>query len=333
MIFTEVLWFLGSALVVVAAGIGLSHTADTIAERTGFGGLAVGVVLLAGATTLPEIITSVSAIRLDAPDLAVGGVLGSCPMNLLILALLDLLYHRRHGQGVIRSVLVGHTRAATLSIVMLSVAGVFIASQLPPAVFGIGLGTIILAALYLSGLRVATQTGEAQAVAPPTLPSATSGALSLRTAVIGFAIATALLTLSGPRLASSAEAIAEATNLGASFVGTIFLALVTSLPELVASLAALRLGAADMAVGNIFGSNAFNVAVLFICDIAYRKGPLLAAVNPVHVVTALVTIVLTGIAMQSILAREQRRVWVLEPDAIAMFVAFVVGAAIIYAVR
>ena len=80
----------------------------------------------------------------------------------------------------------------------------------------------------------------------------------LRRAAIGFAVATLAIVVAAPILAVSAKKIAETTGIGTTFVGTSLVAVATSLPELVASLAAMRLGAFDLAVGNLFGSNAFR---------------------------------------------------------------------------
>lgn len=329
----HLLWFIGSAVVVILAGIMLSRTADCIAERTGFGRLAVGAVLLAGATTLPEIVTDIAAIRLGAPDLAVGDIFGSCLMNLLILTLLDMAHRIRYGERLVTRIVVGQTRAAMLSVVMLAVVGAAIQTRLGLDLAGVGVGTLLATAVYLSNLRIATRHGELPAEAPPTLPTAASSCMTLRNALLGFGAGALAVALAGPQLARAGEAIATATGLGETFFGTIFLALATSLPELVASFSALRLGAYDLAVGNIFGSNAFNVAALLLFDIAHREGPLLAAVSPSHLVTVLVVIAVTGIAVQSILTREERRIWLWERDAAAMILAILAGVALIYVAR
>lgn len=107
----------------------------------------------------------------------------------------------------------------------------------------------------------------------------------------------------------------------------------TSLPELTAGLATLRIGAHDLAVGNLFGSNVFNVAVLFLLDAADGRGPILAQVEPGHAVTALVAIILTGLAMQVTIAHQERRVWLAKPEAVALLAAFAVGVGVMYVVR
>jgi cation:H+ antiporter len=326
----ELTWFLGSALAVIGGGVVLSRTADCISERTGFGGLAVGSILLAAVTTLPEIVTDVSAVRMGALDLGVGDILGSCLFNLFILALIDLVHDRRHRVGVLRRVVAGHAKAATLSIVLLGTAAVFLLLRIPTAVFGIGIGTLLLGAIYLFGMRAVLR--EEAKRTEETEPTVETG-MSLRAAAIGFLLAASAVVLAGPRLAHSAEAIARASGFGSSFFGTTFLALVTSLPELVASVTALRIGARDLAVGNLFGSNAFNVAVLLIFDAAYREGALLAAVRSSHVVTALFAVALTAMALRSLRAGHDRRLWWAGPDALAMMAVFTAGLGVLYVLR
>jgi cation:H+ antiporter len=134
-----------------------------------------------------------------------------------------------------------------------------------------------------------------------------------------------VIVLTGPRLAESAGRIAELSGLGNTFVGTTFVALSTSLPELVASLAAMRMGAFDLAVGNIFGSNAFNM-LLFVPLDALHPGPLLADVSPSHVISCLAAVLVTAIAVMGQLYQVEGRRRLIEPDAI--LILLIIGAAL-----
>lgn len=122
-----------------------------------------------------------------------------------------------------------------------------------------------------------------------------------------------------------AKDLAEQTWIGTTFVGTSLLALTTSLPELVTALAAVRLGAYDLAVGNLFGSNAFNMAALFIVDVAYRQGPLLSVVSSTHVLTALWSILLMSVGLMDIIYRAEKRFLLIEPDGLLMIVGYGLG--------
>ena len=154
------------------------------------------------------------------------------------------------------------------------------------------------------------------------LMPATSG-MTLRRALVGFGVAAAVILLVGPFMAEAAGHIADETGLGKTFVGSTLVAFSTSLPELVASLTALRMGAFDLAAGNIFGSNAFNMVLFVPLDLA-SPGPLLAGVSLNHAITGVMTMLVTSVAVMGQLYRVERRTWLIEPDAL-MVIALVIG--------
>lgn len=147
---------------------------------------------------------------------------------------------------------------------------------------------------------------------------------SWRGPAIGFAAAAVVIVLAGPYLADAAGKIADASRLGNTFVGTTLVAFSTSLPELVTSLAALRLGAHDLAIGNVFGSNAFNMVLFAPLDLVH-PGPLLAVVTSGHAVTGLAAILATLIVILGQLYQVERRRRLIEPDAL-LVIAVVFGS-------
>lgn len=114
--------------------------------------------------------------------------------------------------------------------------------------------------------------------------------------VLRLVAATTVVLISGPIVAATGEELAEVTGLGQTFVGVAFVAAATSAPELVAALAAVRIGAHDLAVGNLFGSNTVNMALLLPVDLAYTPAHLLAAVGPDQAVAGLGAILLMALA-------------------------------------
>jgi hypothetical protein len=140
--------------------------------------------------------------------------------------------------------------------------------------------------------------------------------------VIGrFALAAGGILLAAPVVALAAKRIAEASGIDQSFLGAVLLAITTSMPQLVASLAAVRIGAHDLAVGNLFGSNAVNMSVLLLADIVYTKGRILAAVNPTQAVAAVGAILLMALAVAAIVGGTETRTGRFEPDAIVVLLA------------
>lgn len=331
--------FLGLAAIVATAGTVLARAADRIAAATGLGRLLVGSVLLAAATSMPELSVDVAAVRAGMVDLAVGDLLGSSLVNLMILAGVDLA--QRSGRRMLSREAASHALSATLSIALTGLVGIAVltAGRLPPVMLlGVGgwswaiLAAWLLGARMLfidqrisvrAGLAAAEKAAAADGLAASTPPPAESRPSLLPPAML-FLAATAVLLVAGPRLARVADDLAAASGLGRTFVGTAFVALTTSLPELVASIAAVRLRAFDLAIGNTFGSNAFNM-VLFVPLDAFHEGPLFAAAAPVHAVTALAVVVATAIAVLGQLYHEERRIPVFEPDA-ALVLLVAIGA-------
>lgn len=321
--------FAACAAVIVVAGVVLTRSADAIADLTGYGRLVIGSVLLAGATSLPELSIGYQTIRLGQPDLAVGNLVGACLCNLLILAGLDLSHRTR--SRMFSPLASAHALSATMTVNLCAVAVLAMLVRPGPSfqLLGMGVGSLTILAVYAGGSRLVylnqqmaalpETPGPDHAVLMPAPPS-----MSVRRAAAGFAAATAVILVASPFLARAADDIAEQTGLGRSFVGTVLLALSTTLPELVASITAVRLGAFDLALGNVFGSNAFNILLIAILDIA-QDGPLLGVVAPVHAVTGVAVILVTSVAILGQLYRIESRISLVEPDAV-LVAALVLGA-------
>lgn len=323
------LWFGLSAAAVAFAGARLAREGDVIAARTRLGGVWVGSVFLALATSLPELMTSVAAGWIGAIDLAAGNLFGSSMANMLILGLLTLI---PAGTALFRRAALDHALAASLAIVLNCLAGVFVLARLPFSVVGIGTGSILILTVYLAGTRLlfehsiiaraavaVTELGDEDAAAHR-LPER-----SLRSAVLGFLVASLIITAAAPVFARSAERIAAITGLGQTLIGTWLVGLATSLPEFVTSLAAVRMGAFDLAVGNLYGSNAVNMVMFVALDATHRPGPVFAAIEPAHAISAFVAITLMGMSLVALIHRVRRRFTLLEPSGLAMVGMYLLG--------
>lgn len=326
------LLFIASASAIVFAGTKLSHHGDQIAALTGLGRLWIGVVLMAAATSLPEVLTTMSASWIEAPDLAAGNLFGAGLSNMLTLGLIDLLYRQKR---VWQQAALGHTLTAALAIVLTALAAFFVLLRIDVVRLGVGLESLMLLTLYMSGMRLvfrqedmARRQLEQKAVVESLIEphhAAVDRRSELRRAIAGFSIGALVLLIAAPLLAWSAERIAEESGITATFIGTSMVAMTTSLPELVVSISAVRLGAFDLAVGNLFGSNAFNMAAFFFADLAYPEGGLLSTVSSTHALTALWSIIMMSIGLMGIIYRAERRFLLIEPDSLLMIVAYVLG--------
>jgi cation:H+ antiporter len=325
--------FLASAVAVVLAGTALARQGDVIAARTRLGALWVGSGFLAVATSLPELATDIAAVRLGEPDLAAGDLFGSSMANMLILALISLL---PRGEPLFSKVTLDHALYAALAIIMSCLAALFILFRSPVSWLGIGPGSLVLLVTYVVGSRVIYKHGVLAQQARTTVEMGEPAALpdeqgaSLRGAAWRFVAASLVILVAAPFFASTAAGLAEATGLGTTFFGTWFVGFATSLPELVTSLAAVRMRAYDLAVGNLFGSNALNMAMFVPLDVAHSAGPVLAVVQSLHVMSALVAIVLMATALAALVYRAKGRAHAVEPSSAVMLLTYVAGLALLF---
>ncbi|HEX6208972.1 MAG TPA: hypothetical protein VF058_11530 [Actinomycetota bacterium] len=315
------LLFAAGAVVLVWAGSVLARSGDEIATRTRLGGLFVGTLLMAAATSLPEIVTVVAAAATEAVDLAVGSIFGSSMGNMAILAVIDLV-HRKH---VWPAVELGHARVGTLAIALTSLAVLGVVTPRGPMLGWVGIDTILILLAWIAAMawmRRSRHGRFADYPAPTEWGEAESPRGELRSAVVRFSLASLAVLLAGPVVAIAGDGIAETSGLSATFVGVLFVAVATSLPELVASLGALRIGAYDLAVGNLFGSNAFNMIVLVFADAAYTGGPLLTGAGASQVAAGVGAIGLMAVALAAIVHGEETRISRLEPDALVLLIFY-----------
>ncbi len=309
--------FAACAALIGLGGFQLARHADVIAKRTGLSGGWIGLALVATVTSLPELATGITSVTIaDAPNLAVGNALGSCVLNLVFLVLIDFLFRQ---EPVWRRANQGHVLAAAFGVVLLGFTLVsLLISQVAPlrpgtpldwlGRLGFSLATPVLLGLYLIAMRTVFTYERAHASAAQGTDTETKSLPALGHAVVRFALAAGVVIAAGLWLPFIAIDLAAIMGWNRSFVGSLFMALVTTLPELAVTLAALRLGALDMAIGNLLGSNLFNVTIIAVDDLFYTKGALLADVSLVHAVTASSALVMTGLAMVGLFFRPRSRV-------------------------
>lgn len=303
-----------SLLVCIAAigfgGARLSRYGDVIAEKTGLGRSWVGLVLLATVTSMPELVSGLSAVTVaGVPDIAVGDVLGSCVFNLAILVVVDFLYPQ---ESIYSRASRGHVLSAAFGIVLIGTVAfsLLLARRGEVLALGhVGATTPFIVVLYFLAMRTLhryerRELAEFVEAAAERYPD-----VSLRRAAAGYALAAGLVVAAGIWLPFVGAAIAREMGWHDSFVGTLLVAAATSAPEVAVTLAALRLGAIDMAVANLLGSNLFDILILAIDDLFYLDGPLLAGVSPAHAVSAVSAIIMTGAAVIGLFYRPAGQLW------------------------
>lgn len=302
--------FLICVALIGVAGTALSRYGDVIADKTGLSGTWVGLVLLATVTSLPELVTGVSAVTVaDAPDIALGDVLGSCVFNLVILTILDFLQRE---ESVYTRASHGHILSAGFGVILIGFIGfnvLLAGSAFDVALGHVGLYTPLIIVLYAVAMRTVFRYESAQMAAFAEEHAERYPEISLRQAVQRYVLAALVVVGAGIWLPFIGEQIARVMEWEATFVGTLFVAFATSVPEMVVTVSAMRLGALDMAIGNLLGSNLFDILIIAVDDIFFTRGPILAHVSPVHAVTAMSAVMMTGIVIVGLLYRPKTRLF------------------------
>ena len=318
--------FIFSAAVIVFAAIKLAEYGDVIAVRTKLGGMFVGTLLLAGATSLPELLSSISAVNQGAPNLAAGSILGSNMFNMFLLAVLDLLNQKTR---ILRRVALSHTLTAALACLLIGLAAFAILAGLDFRIGWVGWDSLLIVIVYIGGAWLLQGRGGPP---PMEIPEEEAAKIpSLRKALLGFAAATVVLVLVVPLLVRSSAEIGALTGLSAGFIGATLIGITTSLPEVVATIVAVRVGAFDMAVGNLFGSNVFNMFAFAVTDFFYTDGRIFGAIDPNFTLVALLGMLLTLLALIGNQARVERRIFFIELDALLILIGYLLGMYFLYA--
>jgi len=316
---TDIIGFSVCALLVIFSGIRLSHHGDRIAELTGLGKAWIGLVMMASVTSLPELISGISAVAIvNAPDLAAGDIFGSCVFNLLILSLIDM----RMNKPITSLVKTGHVVAGFFGMALLATAALAIVLAPQTPVLGwVSAASIAIALVYFAAVYGIFKYEQSQPKEPETIATENKAAELKRSLLIYGANALVVIA-AALFLPHFGERIASSYGLSASFFGTLFLAATTSLPELVVSFASLRLGSFDMVVGNLLGSNIFNIFILALDDAFYRGGSLYADISPSHLISALAVIIMTAVVGLGIMVKPQRKVWRFGIDSLAILLIY-----------
>ena len=312
----------GAAAFILVASNFLAKSADVIAFKTGLGRAFIGVILLATATSLPELGTGVSAIALfDEADLAAGDAFGSNLFNLLIVGLLDLYW--RNGP-ILNSVSITAAVVGALGMAVIALAAIGLLihssttamSSWPVSPASVVTLIVFLIAMYLiyrfeQRPRGAEDRGEEEAQRDtPENGEHQYADASFSRASVTYLLAAAVVVGAAVFLSYTGEQIAEEMGWEASFVGTQFLAFSTSLPELAASFAAIRINAPELAITGVLGSNLFNMGfILFMDDLALTGAPLFLRdnVSSIHPLTAVIAVLMTAVVIVAVLNRGRSR--------------------------
>ncbi len=269
---------------------------------------------------------SASAI-VESADLAAWDILGSCLFNLGILAVMDALLPK--DKPLLANASQSHVLAAALWLILIAMVGVGLFLPVDLNFGGIGIISLLFMIIYFASMRLIygytrkTQSEEIQ-------DEIKEHKFTLRQVIARYVWFASVIIGAALFLPHFAEQIALMTGLGQSFVGTLFIAISTSLPEIAVSLAAIRMGSIDLSVGNLLGSNIFNVFILFIDDIFYTKGHFLSDVNDANIITVFGIVIMSAIVIIWLTYKSKLKQLILAWDAIAIFLVYIITIILLY---
>lgn len=320
--------------IIVFSGIKLSKYGDILAEKTGLGRTWIGIILMASVTSLPEMITGLSSVALfDLPEIAVGGIVGSCVFNLFILSIVDALTQKTPISSQAHH---SHILSAGFGVLMLAITGfaLFTQSQFS-TILWFGGESLILLFTYIVAMKLIflQEKRRLSEVIENAAEELEYGNITMKRTIFMYAINSILIIAASLYLPDIGQGIAEQTGLGQTFVGNLFIALSTSLPEVVVSITAVRMGAIDLAFGNLFGSNLFNLAILGIEDLFYTKGSLLANVTTNHLIPTFSALMMTATGVIALSFRAKKKALPLGWDTIAIALVYIISTYLLYNLR
>jgi len=304
--------------IVIVSGARFARLADVLSDRLNIGGGWIGLILMATVTSLPELVSGGTATALGNVDLALGGLFGSCSFNITLIFLLNAL---SGGGSVLRNVSPSHTLSTAFGIGLISLAiiGLVLVEKFSGHSVMTGcielVWAIAILVTYLGCMRLLYRFEKRDALVEsherrePVQPALYTAVGMLALVIV---VASWWLARIGDVL-SVHEIEALGRPLGATFVGACFLALATSLPEVTTSIAAVRIGNLDLALGNLFGSNMFNIAVIpALKVVSLAQGHwLLMPPDTVrftqNLITGVLAIILTTIAIGGLTYKSNRR--------------------------
>ncbi len=331
-----------AAAIIFAAGYRLTKYADILAEKWGIAQHVMGFVLLSIITALPELCASSTPAYIGNADLALGNLFGSNAFNLFLIVILDFL---NRGRPIIfqadRTVL--YTARLGIILIVIAVLGIALsngATLLYLSIFNrlkfyqVGLISVVIVIVYL---------WESKKIFDFSQKKQNSGAVvklggdSTKSVLYKFFAAAALIVAAGVYVSKLADQISllsfRGTMLGGTLVGTFFLAVATSLPELAVTISAVKRGLYSMALGNILGSNLVNMHTIFWADMFYRPGTIFSAAGSLHIFSGCLAIVLTSIVAWGIISPLQKTFCKINLLTLAMLVTYLGGFWIIFTFR
>ena len=325
----DILIFLSAAVVIGYVGTKMTYQADVLADLTGWGEAFIGAVFLGASTSLPGITASVVAAADGRPTLALSNALGGIAAQTLFLAAADSAYRKinlEHAAASVENLLQGTLLISLLAMLMFAMVGPDI------SFLGVNPITPLLFIAYFFGLKLIRQSHKNPMWVPRETketkldtPDDENKDQSLKKVWIKFIVGAAIIIAAGWFLVKAAEGLADKTGINESLIGGLLVAITTSLPELVTSIAAVRRGALTLAVGGILGGNAFDTLFAAVADISYREGSIYHAASKSETLLIAVTVLMTSILIMGLIKRQKKGIANIGFESFLIVVVYIAG--------
>jgi len=327
--------FLVFALIIAFAGYKLVQVAERLSNLTGIGEALFGGILLGAITSLAGIITSVTAAWQAHPELAMSNAIGGIAAQTLFLSVADIFYRKanlEHSSASFTNLLMGLLLVFMLSFILLVIFGPDL------SIWKIHPASIILLGVYVIGNRVIKQAEKApmwfpkdtQETVEDTPDPGKENRSKLPSLWARFMVLAGIVGFSGYMIANYGLQLSEATGLSEGLVGSLFTAVITSFPELIVTIAAVRQGALTMAVANIIGGNSFDVLFVSFSDFAYREGSIFHAIGNEQIFVLILTLLLTTVLISGLLIRQKEGIVKIGWESALIILIFLGGYTLLY---
>lgn len=301
-----------AAVVLVTVGVRFTRLADELADRTGMGEAIAGALLLGATTSLPGLLTTVLGALEGQAGFAVSNAVGGIAAQTAFLALADLAYRRVNLEHAAVSV-----ANMVQSMVLVTLVGIALAATGSPefTFFGIHPATVLIVGIYAYGIALVRAADRNPMWQPERTretvedrPDDEHSDRSLTRLWAEFAGAAVLVGATGWAVGTAGLSIAESSGLSGSLVGGVFTSVITSLPELVTVIAAVRIGAPQLAIGDIIGGNTFDVLFLAAADVAFQDGSIYHAADRSALFLLGLTVIMVAALAAGMLVRDKRAI-------------------------
>lgn len=299
-------------LVLLTAGVRFTKVVDELADRTRMGEALAGAVLLGAATSIPGLITTVTGAVEGEAGFALSNALGGIAAQTTFLVLADMIYRRtnlEHAAASLPNILQASILLALVGVVLVATTGPDV------TLVGVHPATVALVVVYVYGLGLVRRARSSPMWNPEETdetvedePDPSAMEIPLSRLWTWFVALAAVVSVVGYGIGRAGLTVAAETGLTGSVVGAVFTSVVTSLPELVTVLTAVRIGALTLGVSNIVGGNTFDVLFVAAADLAFREGSVYHAADRQALFVMALTVVLTAMLIAGLLTRERRHI-------------------------